>query len=85
MQVAIVIWKTKRAALNYKQQENGCGQLYLALEPNTPCMFFMRKTTKENKTFLLQLHFFQNMVTEVGEMAKVVNIFFEKSGPLLAS
>ena len=50
-------------------------------EPNTLCMFFMKKTTKENKTFLPRLHFFRNMVAEVGEVAKVVNISFEKSGP----
>ena len=61
--------------------ENGCGQPYLTLEANTLCMFFMRKTTKENKTFLPRLHFFRNMVVEVGEVAKVVNISFEKSGP----
>ena len=34
----------------------------------------MIKKTKENKIFLqqLQLHFFQNMAVEVGEIAKVV-------------
>ena len=56
---------------------------YLTLKQNKPYRFFIRKTTKESKTFLPQLHFFQNMVAKVGEMAKVVNLFFKKSSPLI--
>ena len=41
----------------------------------------MIKTTKENKIFLQQLQFFRNMAVEVGEIAKVVDIFFKKSTP----
>ena len=48
-----------------------------------PVGFFLKKSTRENKTFLPQLHFFRNMVGKVGEMAKVINIFFEKCGPLI--
>ena len=61
--------------------ENGCGQLHLTFEPNTPCMFFYEENNQGKQDILPQLYFFRNMVAEVGEFAKVLNISFEKSGP----
>ena len=58
--------------------KNDCGQLYLIwlVWLNKSCLFI--RTTRENKTFLPQLNLFRRTVAKVGEMGKVVNIFFQK-------
>ena len=48
-----------------QHHENTCGRLY-TLEQN-------------KKDILTWLRFFRNMVGEVGEMVKRVNVFFEKA------